>query len=209
MRPISRKVAVVAPTCMGAEVGRARSEQVSQSSIVLLLLLLVKGTVMETMVRYDNKAWARHEACRNKPMQHTHYKRVIHTRRVPSSSRLYLTKSFLRTRMRMVARKPVSSSTVTHEFMMLNQWICTVIGSMRAPAGMAASALKQYVKTCLTQLGQKGSIGAAMRSSFALERPLPSLSLVDCFIADTVQCFTGALLHSTAAHQLCYNAVLH
>ncbi len=26
--------------------------------------------------------------------------------------------------MRMVARKPVSSSTVTHEFMMLNQWIC-------------------------------------------------------------------------------------
>ncbi len=26
--------------------------------------------------------------------------------------------------MRMVARKPVSSSTVTHEFMILNQWIC-------------------------------------------------------------------------------------
>ncbi len=40
---------------------------------------------------------------------------------IPSSSRVYLTKSFLRTRMRMVARKPVSSSTVTHELMMLNQ----------------------------------------------------------------------------------------
>ncbi len=45
-------------------------------------------------------------------------------RRAPSSSRVYLMKSFLSTRMRMVARKPVSSSTVTHELMMLNQWIC-------------------------------------------------------------------------------------
>lgn len=41
-----------------------------------------------------------------------------------SSSRMYLTKSFLRTRMRMVAKKPVSRSTVTHELMMENQWIC-------------------------------------------------------------------------------------
>ena len=41
-----------------------------------------------------------------------------------SSSLVYLTKSFLRTRMRMVARNPVSNSTVTQELMMLNQWIC-------------------------------------------------------------------------------------
>ena len=33
-------------------------------------------------------------------------------------------KSFLRTRMSMVARKPVRSSTVTQLLMMLNQWIC-------------------------------------------------------------------------------------
>ena len=46
----------------------------------------------------------------------------------PSSSRAYLRKSFLSTRMRMVARKPVSSSTVTHELMMLNQWICGAQG---------------------------------------------------------------------------------
>ena len=41
-----------------------------------------------------------------------------------SSSRENLMKSFFRTRMRMVARKPVSSSTVTQLLMMLNQWIC-------------------------------------------------------------------------------------
>ena len=45
-------------------------------------------------------------------------------RRAPSSSRLYLRKSFFSTRIRMVARKPVSSSTVTQLLMMLNQWIC-------------------------------------------------------------------------------------
>lgn len=33
-------------------------------------------------------------------------------------------KSALSTRMRMVARKPVSSSTVTQLLMMENQWIC-------------------------------------------------------------------------------------
>ena len=43
----------------------------------------------------------------------------------PSSSRVYLMKSFFSTRMRIVARKPVSSSTVTQELMMENQWICT------------------------------------------------------------------------------------
>jgi len=42
----------------------------------------------------------------------------------PSSSRLYLRKSFFSTRIRMVARNPVSSSTVTQLLMMLNQWIC-------------------------------------------------------------------------------------
>ncbi len=41
-----------------------------------------------------------------------------------SSSRENLMKSFLSTRMRMVARNPVSSSTVTQLLMMLNQWIC-------------------------------------------------------------------------------------
>ena len=45
-------------------------------------------------------------------------------RAAPSSSRVYLMKSFLSTRMRMVAKKPVSSSTVTQELMMENQWIC-------------------------------------------------------------------------------------
>jgi hypothetical protein len=40
-----------------------------------------------------------------------------------SSSAEYLTKSFLSTRMRMVARKPVSRRTVTQELMMENQWI--------------------------------------------------------------------------------------
>ncbi len=40
------------------------------------------------------------------------------------SSFEYFTKSAFSTRMRMVARKPVSSSTVTHELMMENQWIC-------------------------------------------------------------------------------------
>ena len=39
----------------------------------------------------------------------------------PSSSRVYLMKSFLSTRMRMVARKPVSSTTVTQLLMMENQ----------------------------------------------------------------------------------------
>src|SRR5689334_16488741 len=40
------------------------------------------------------------------------------------SSREYLMKSAFSTRIRMVARKPVSSSTVTHELMIENQWIC-------------------------------------------------------------------------------------
>jgi hypothetical protein len=39
---------------------------------------------------------------------------------------VYLRKSFLRTLSRMVARKPVSSRTVTQELMMENQWICDV-----------------------------------------------------------------------------------
>jgi hypothetical protein len=38
-----------------------------------------------------------------------------------SSSLEYLMKSFFRTRMSIVAKNPVSSSTVTHEFIMLNQ----------------------------------------------------------------------------------------
>lgn len=48
-----------------------------------------------------------------------------------SSSRVYLMKSALRTRMRMVARNPVSSNTVTQEFTMLNQWIyrCNIISA--------------------------------------------------------------------------------
>lgn len=33
-------------------------------------------------------------------------------------------KSFLSTRIKMVARNPVSSNTVTQELMMENQWIC-------------------------------------------------------------------------------------
>jgi hypothetical protein len=37
---------------------------------------------------------------------------------------VYLRKSFLSTLSRMVARKPVSRRTVTHELMMENQWIC-------------------------------------------------------------------------------------
>lgn len=41
-----------------------------------------------------------------------------------SSSRVYLMKSAFSTRIRMVAKNPVSSSTVTHELTMLNQWIC-------------------------------------------------------------------------------------
>lgn len=41
-----------------------------------------------------------------------------------SSSRVYLMKSAFRTRIKMVARKPVNSSTVTQELTMLNQWIC-------------------------------------------------------------------------------------
>ena len=36
-----------------------------------------------------------------------------------------LMKSFFSTRSRMVARKPVSKSTVTHELIMENQCICT------------------------------------------------------------------------------------
>ena len=40
-----------------------------------------------------------------------------------SSSFVYLMKSFFRTRIRMVARNPVRRRTVTHELMMLNQWI--------------------------------------------------------------------------------------
>ena len=53
-------------------------------------------------------------------------RQCCYTRIAPaSSSWVYLRKSFLRTRMRMVARNPVSSSTVTHELMMLNQWICS------------------------------------------------------------------------------------
>ncbi len=47
---------------------------------------------------------------------------------VPSSSRVYLMKSFLRTRMSIVAKKPVSSSTVTQLLMMENQWICNHTG---------------------------------------------------------------------------------
>ena len=45
-----------------------------------------------------------------------------------SSSRENLMKSFLSTRMRIVARNPVSSSTVTQLLMMLNQWICSNTG---------------------------------------------------------------------------------
>lgn len=40
----------------------------------------------------------------------------------------YLIKSFLRTRMRIVARNPVNSRTVTHELMMENQWISRCCG---------------------------------------------------------------------------------
>ena len=52
---------------------------------------------------------------------------------VPASSSLpKRTKSFLSTRMRMVARKPVSSSTVTQLLMIENQWICARQAARRA-----------------------------------------------------------------------------
>ena len=64
-----------------------------------------------------------------------------------SSSRVYLMKSFFSTRIRIVARNPVSSSTVTHELMMENQWISRCWGrneyreyfSMRRSYGMCVS----------------------------------------------------------------------
>ncbi len=68
----------------------------------------------------------------------------------------YLMKSFLRTRMRMVAKKPVNNSTVTHELMMENQWISRCCGrneyfwyfSMRCSKVVSVdSHLVEYVKS--------------------------------------------------------------
>ena len=67
---------------------------------------------------------------------------------VPSSSLVYLRKSFLRTRIRMVARKPVSSSTVTHEFMMLNQWICNQYASFMDAVSTLAGSYPRFEQTC-------------------------------------------------------------
>ena len=53
-----------------------------------------------------------------------------------SSSCAYLMKSFFSTLMRIVARKPVSSSTVTHELTMLNQWICRARAAQTGKSGL-------------------------------------------------------------------------
>jgi len=55
-------------------------------------------------------------------------------------------KSALSTRMRMVARKPVSSSTVTQELMMENQWICAQEG-------------RQWVNICCVVVCAQSKLG--------------------------------------------------
>ena len=57
----------------------------------------------------------------------------------PSSSRLKRRKSWRTTRSRMVARKPVSSSTVIMELTMENQWTCAQASrSAGRPTGQEA-----------------------------------------------------------------------
>ena len=112
--------------------------------------------------------------------------------------------------MRMVARKPVSSSTVTHEFMMLNQWICKVTGSMRAL--LLVHAVSKGVLHCLAWLRAEENVGAALQSRNELDRP----SMADCFIAllhccaDTLQCSIATVLQCFAALlPCCFGGVLH